>query len=90
MKNLKVLILLFVGKKQIQKGIWFSGQLFQTLEDLLISIIQEASIEGDEILLLRNGVVAFSSPMDKPRFFNRFTIGSNGNGAGSVDWIAVR
>ena len=53
-------------------------------------IVQEARIEGDEILLLRNGVVVFSYPMDKPRLFNRFTIGSNIGGRGAVDWIAVR
>ncbi|MDA3939645.1 MAG: hypothetical protein PF693_10080 [Spirochaetia bacterium] len=53
-------------------------------------IIQEARIEEDTILLLSNGVVVFKYKMDKPRLFNRFTIGSNIGGAGAVDWIAVR
>ncbi|MCK5197302.1 MAG: hypothetical protein KAR21_03070 [Spirochaetales bacterium] len=62
-------------KKRSNKGIW---------------ITQEARIEGDIILLLRNGVVYFSYQMDKPRLFNRFTIGSNIGGRGAVDWIVVR
>ena len=62
-------------KKSSNKGRW---------------ITQEARIEGDTILLLRNGVVYFSYLMDKPRLFNRFTIGSNIGGRGAVDWIVVK
>jgi len=53
-------------------------------------IVQEARIEGDTVLLLRNGVVVFTYLMDKPRLFNRFTIGSNIGGSGAVDWIVVK
>ncbi len=53
-------------------------------------IIQEVRIEGDKVLMFRNGRLVFEYPIDQPRRFNRFTIGSNIGGSGYLDWIAVR
>lgn len=67
----------------------------QTLQERLVEQTRVVESFADATLeagfrQVGNGTVFTRYPMDRPRNISSFEIGANDDGAGAVDWIAVR